>query len=87
METSLMRFEVFSIFCKISSNASLVSFEIEEPFLAWIIASSIMVAVSVAASAERWARDFTSSATTAKPRPCSPALAASTAALRARSFV
>ncbi len=43
--------------------------------------------VSFAASALRWARRRTSSATTAKPRPWSPARAASTAALRARRLV
>jgi hypothetical protein len=49
--------------------------------------SSILAAVSLAAAAERWARARTSSATTAKPMPASPARAASTAALRARMFV
>src|SRR6185312_10161374 len=43
--------------------------------------------ISRAASAERWARLRTSPATTAKPRPCSPARAASTAALSARMLV
>ena len=43
--------------------------------------------ISRAASAERWARVRTSPATTAKPRPCSPARAASTAALSARMLV
>jgi hypothetical protein len=45
------------------------------------------VLISLAALAERWARLRTSPATTAKPRPCSPARAASTAAFRARIFV
>ena len=40
-----------------------------------------------AASALRWARLLTSSATTANPFPASPARAASTAAFRARRFV
>ena len=44
-------------------------------------------AVSLAAWALRWARFRTSSATTAKPRPASPARAASTAAFNARMFV
>src|SRR5690606_41931729 len=43
--------------------------------------------MSLAAAAERWARVRTSAATTAKPRPCSPARAASTAAFRARMLV
>ena len=43
--------------------------------------------ISFAALAERCARLRTSAATTAKPRPCSPALAASTAALSARMLV
>jgi len=49
--------------------------------------SSISVLISRAAPAERWARLRTSLATTAKPRPCSPARAASTAALSARMLV
>ncbi|MPN10098.1 hypothetical protein SDC9_157391 [bioreactor metagenome] len=43
--------------------------------------------ISLAASALRCARLRTSPATTAKPRPCSPARAASTAAFRARILV
>ena len=43
--------------------------------------------MSLAACAERWARLRTSSATTAKPMPASPARAASTAALSARMLV
>ena len=50
--------------------------------LLWI--STLM---SLAAAAERWARLRTSLATTAKPRPCSPARAASTAAFSARMLV
>ncbi|MCW0416594.1 hypothetical protein NB689_002348 [Xanthomonas sacchari] len=49
--------------------------------------SSIKVLISLAAFEERWARVRTSLATTAKPRPCSPARAASTAALSARMLV
>ncbi len=49
--------------------------------------SSISPLISLAALAERWARVRTSLATTAKPRPCSPARAASTAALSARILV
>ena len=43
--------------------------------------------ISLAASADRPARERTSDATTAKPRPCSPARAASTAAFNARMLV
>src|SRR5471032_3329960 len=43
--------------------------------------------ISLAAAAERCARLRTSVATTAKPRPCSPARAASTAAFNARILV
>src|SRR5260370_32135975 len=43
--------------------------------------------ISLAAVPERWASARTSLATTAKPRPCSPARAASTAALSARILV
>ncbi|MCY1555306.1 hypothetical protein D9M68_919560 [compost metagenome] len=49
--------------------------------------SPMRVLISLAAAAERWARLRTSEATTAKPRPCSPARAASTAAFSARMFV
>ena len=46
-----------------------------------------VVLISLAASALRCARLRTSAATTAKPRPCSPARAASTAAFSARMLV
>ena len=49
--------------------------------------SSISRRISLEASAERCARLRTSEATTAKPRPCSPARAASTAAFSARMLV
>jgi hypothetical protein len=49
--------------------------------------SPISALISLAAAAERWARLRTSEATTAKPRPCSPARAASTAAFSARILV
>ena len=42
---------------------------------------------SLAAAPVRWASARTSDATTAKPRPCSPARAASTAAFSARMLV
>ncbi|MNT79609.1 hypothetical protein D3C72_2189620 [compost metagenome] len=47
----------------------------------------ISALISLAASALRPARLRTSLATTAKPRPCSPARAASTAAFSARMLV
>ncbi len=47
----------------------------------------IRSAVSLDATEHRCARLRTSSATTAKPFPCSPALAASTAAFNAKRFV
>jgi hypothetical protein len=49
--------------------------------------SSIRPLISLAAPAERCASERTSEATTAKPRPCSPARAASTAAFKARMLV
>ncbi len=49
--------------------------------------SSIRCLISLAAPAERCANVRTSEATTAKPRPCSPARAASTAAFKARILV
>ncbi len=49
--------------------------------------SSIKVLISLAAPAERCASARTSDVTTAKPRPCSPARVASTAAFRARMLV
>ncbi len=57
------------------------------PSFDFTIDSSIREAVSRAACAQRWARLRTSSATTAKPMPASPARAASTAAFSARMFV
>ncbi len=58
-----------------------------EPSVTWPTESSIRVLISLAAPAERWASARTSEATTAKPRPCSPARAASTAAFKARMLV
>ncbi len=56
---------------------------------AWIMSSESRMTprMSCAAAALRCARLRTSEATTANPRPCSPARAASTAALRARMLV
>ena len=58
-----------------------------EPLSTLSTEAPIRVLISRAASAERPARLRTSPATTAKPRPCSPARAASTAALSARMLV
>ena len=58
-----------------------------EPVRTFSSLSLIRPLISFAAPALRWARLRTSVATTAKPRPCSPARAASTAALRASRLV
>ena len=71
----------------ISSIAAAVSSTILEPEFTCSMESWISSAVSFAASALLAARLLTSSATTAKPLPASPALAASTAAFRARMLV
>ena len=71
----------------ISSNARAVSAAIFVPAPTFTIESSISSAVSAAADADFAARFLTSSATTANPYPASPALAASTAAFKAKIFV
>ena len=58
-----------------------------EPSDTLLTLSLISTLISLAASALRCAKFLTSDATTAKPRPCSPALAASTAAFNASKFV
>ena len=57
------------------------------PLSTWLTESLISSLISLAAAADRCARLRTSVATTAKPRPCSPARAASTAAFNARMLV
>ena len=52
-----------------------------------ILESEGLDGFKVAALAERWASVRTSVATTANPRPCSPARAASTAAFKAKILV
>ena len=64
--------------------ASLTSFV---PSPTWSTVLWMSSLISLAAAALRWASARTSAATTAKPRPCSPARAASTAALSARILV
>ena len=63
------------------------SVAISTPCRAFFTEPSIRFDVFFAASAERIARFRTSSATTAKPLPASPARAASTAAFNASRFV
>src|SRR5436190_2864860 len=59
----------------------------DEPAFTFCTESWINALISLAAAADRCARLRTSAATTANPRPCSPARAASTAAFRARRLV
>ncbi|KAG1318732.1 hypothetical protein G6F63_015081 [Rhizopus arrhizus] len=58
-----------------------------EPAPTFVTESSIRPLISLAAWALRCASERTSPATTAKPLPCSPARAASTAAFKARMLV
>jgi hypothetical protein len=58
-----------------------------EPLRTRSTESTISARISFAAVALRCASERTSPATTAKPRPCSPARAASTAAFSARMLV
>ena len=83
--------EIFSAIC-FSDSLTLVERpvpfrQLSEPRRLLAIAFSILLAVSLAAAALRWAKERTSSATTANPAPASPARAASTAAFRARILV
>ena len=61
--------------------------QLRRPTRPCVTESVISSLISFAAAALRWARLRTSAATTAKPRPCSPARAASTAAFSARMLV
>ncbi|MNV98654.1 hypothetical protein D3C71_1939340 [compost metagenome] len=63
------------------------SFTSLEPVATVSAEALINAFISLAATALRCARLRTSLATTANPRPCSPARAASTAALSARMLV
>ncbi len=83
-EMSWVTLRISSMACSMVSPANAASW-----LPVWISATLWLMSclISLAASALRPARARTSSATTAKPRPCSPARAASTAALRARILV
>ena len=72
-----------TIVCKLSSEV----LEMDTPFSTSLILSLIKSLMSLADAAERSANLRTSSATTAKPFPCSPARAASIAAFNANKFV
>ncbi|MNL06813.1 hypothetical protein D3C87_1274610 [compost metagenome] len=80
---SVTRFTALTI-CSMVSPARATSCE---PRSTRSAESPISDLISLAAVAERCARLRTSPATTAKPRPCSPARAASTAAFSARMLV
>ena len=80
---SVTRFTWPTMSC-IVAPASSTSFEPDSTFAT---ESPIRPLISLAALALRCARLRTSVATTAKPRPCSPARAASTAAFSARMLV
>ena len=71
----------------ISSMVSPASLTRRAPASMSLVLAWISALISLAASALRWASARTSPATTAKPRPCSPARAASTAALSASRLV
>ena len=78
---------IFSTLSTVRISASAVSFTRDIPFCTACCDSFISTEVFFEASADLEARLLTSEATTAKPLPASPALAASTAAFRARIFV
>ena len=69
------------------SSASPVSPTSSTPWSTCGVEAEIRALISLAASAERWASARTSEATTAKPRPASPARAASTPAFSASRLV
>ena len=77
----------FSLLFSTIESASAVSPVIRAPFSTASMVSSISTPVLCAAFADFWASSPTSSATTAKPFPAEPALAASIAAFRERILV
>ena len=79
--------DVSITFWDILLRDSAVSLAVLKPAREFSTLSLIKTWVCWAASADLAARFLTSSATTAKPLPASPALAASTAAFRARILV
>jgi hypothetical protein len=84
---SLMSVETSRTRCRISAIVAPACTTSRLPPSTRSTLSEISAAISLAASALRWASERTSLATTAKPRPCSPARAASTAAFSARMLV
>ena len=86
-EISSMVWEMASIFWMMDCRDSPDLRAMASPAFILLTVSSIRAQIWLEASAERWARLLTSSATTAKPLPCSPALAASTAAFSASRLV
>ncbi len=87
VEISAINAVVCVVVSTIRLNVCAVSFAIAVPSSTALIESLMSSVVSLAACATLPARFLTSSATTAKPLPASPALAASTAALSASIFV
>ena len=81
MSATFFAAATMSFRCRPDSSTS------REPSCTFTTLSWIRPLISRAAVALRWARLRTSAATTAKPRPCSPARAASTAAFSASRFV
>jgi hypothetical protein len=84
---SLIKLERELVFSKITFRDSAVWFAVFFPTSTLVTDFSIRTDDSFVASALLAARFLTSSATTANPLPCFPALAASTAALSAKRFV
>ena len=84
---SRTRSEALATEAAISPRVSATRREVTSPSLVCWTDSRMSASVLLDASLARSARERTSSATTAKPRPASPARAASTAALRASRLV
>ena len=78
---------ILSVFCETTERDSAVSSVIFAPLFTASMVSSISPAVFWAAFADFCARFPTSSATTAKPFPAAPALAASMAAFKDKILV
>ncbi len=73
--------------CPVSSSASVTLLTTSPPSVTAEIELLINFLVALAASSDLEAKLLTSSATTAKPLPAEPALAASTAAFRAKILI